>query len=113
MMLINVNSNRIIGALDCLHDFNIYIYICKHENNFPSRLSPQSLCGNSCLWGRDVRFVCVSWILSDHLYYAPCLGYSALFFSLVPEVCNRISCAQAHVLPQSHSGDNREGTLFS
>ena len=26
---------------------------------------------------------------------------------------NRTSCAQVHELPQSHSGDNREGTLFS
>ena len=26
---------------------------------------------------------------------------------------NRISCAQVPELPQSHSGDNREGTLFS
>ena len=25
----------------------------------------------------------------------------------------RKSCAQAHELPQSHCGDNREGTLFS
>ena len=28
----------------------IYIYICNHENNVPSRLSPQWLCGNSCTW---------------------------------------------------------------
>ena len=26
---------------------------------------------------------------------------------------NRASCAQVHELPQSHCGDNREGTLFS
>ena len=26
---------------------------------------------------------------------------------------NRTSCAQVHQLPQSHCGDNREGTLFS
>ena len=26
---------------------------------------------------------------------------------------NRKSCAQVHELPQSHCGDNREGTLFS
>ena len=25
---------------------------------------------------------------------------------------NRTSCAQVHELPQSHCGDNREGTLF-
>ena len=33
----------------------IYIYICYHENNVPSRLSPQGLCGNSCTWAHDVR----------------------------------------------------------
>ena len=33
--------------------------------------------------------------------------------SLVPAMCNRTSCAQVHELPQSHCGDNREGTLFS
>ena len=58
------------------------MYICNHENNVPSRLSPQWLCGNSCTWAHDVRF-------------------------------NRTSCAQVHELPQSHCGDNREGTLFS
>ena len=26
---------------------------------------------------------------------------------------NRKSCAQVHELPQSHSGDNHKGTLFS
>ena len=26
---------------------------------------------------------------------------------------NRTSCAQVHELPQSHCGDNRDGTLFS
>ena len=35
----------------------IYIYICNHENNVPSRLSPQWLCGNSCTWAHDVRFI--------------------------------------------------------
>ena len=34
----------------------IYIcYICYHENNLPSQLSPQWLCGNSCTWAPDVR----------------------------------------------------------
>ena len=26
---------------------------------------------------------------------------------------HRTSCSQVHELPQSHCGDNREGTLFS
>ena len=28
-------------------------------------------------------------------------------------VATHASCAQVHELPQSHCGDNREGTLFS
>ena len=28
-------------------------------------------------------------------------------------VATHATCAQLHVLPQSHCGDNREGTLFS
>ena len=36
-----------------------------------------------------------------------------LFGSLVPEMCNRTTCAKVHQLPQSHCGDNLEGTLFS
>ena len=42
--------NATIGSFD-EEDFcelvGIYIY---HENNVPSRLSPQWLCGNSCAW---------------------------------------------------------------
>ena len=60
------------------------------------------------LWAR-----CVSWITYDHLYYAPCSACWALLGLLVPAMCNLTSCAQAHELPQSHCGDNREGTMFS
>ena len=42
-----------------------------------------------------------------------CLACWALFRSLVPAICKRPSCAQVHELPQSHPGDNQEGTLFS
>ena len=38
----------------------IYIYICNRENNVPSRLSPQWLCGNLRTWARDMRFVVIS-----------------------------------------------------
>ena len=31
----------------------IYIYTCNRENNVPSRLSPQWLCGNSYTWAHD------------------------------------------------------------
>ena len=54
-----------------------------------------------------------TYIHNKHLYYAPCLTCWALFSSLVPAMCNRTSCAQVHELPQSHCGDNLEGTLFS
>ena len=33
----------------------IHIYKCNHENNVPSQLSPQWLCGNSCTWVHDVQ----------------------------------------------------------
>ena len=31
------------------------IYMCNHENNVRSRLSPQWLCGNSCTWTHGVH----------------------------------------------------------
>ena len=37
----------------------------------------------------------------------------ALGNSCTRQLMNRTSCAQVHELPQSHCGDNREGTLFS
>ena len=69
-----------------IYIYILYIYICNHENNVPSRLSSQWFCGNSCTWAHDVR-------------------HSVLH--------NRTSCALVQELPQSHCGDNREGTLFS
>ena len=57
-------------------------YICNHENNVSSRLSPQSLCGNSSIWTHDVR----------------ALGHLGTWFK-------RTSCAQVHGLPQSHRSD--------
>ena len=48
-----------------IYIYYIYVYtciciymcvcICNHENNVPSRLSPQWLCCNSCTWKHDVR----------------------------------------------------------
>ena len=35
----------------------IYVNICNHENNIPSRSSPQGLCGNSCPWTHDALFI--------------------------------------------------------
>ena len=48
----NRNSNIIY-----IYIYNIYIYvsvICNHENNAPSLLSPQWLCGNPCTWAHNV-----------------------------------------------------------
>ena len=41
----------------------MYIYICNHENNVPSRLSPQWLWGNSCTWAHDVRLYYILYII--------------------------------------------------
>ena len=43
--------------------------------------------------------------------YMLCL-LSTLWF-IGTAMCNRTSCTQAHKLPQSNCGENREGTLFS
>ena len=43
-----------------------------------------------------------------HMMY----GYTLSTLCVVDHF-NRTSCAQVHELPQSHCGDNREGTLFS
>ena len=48
----------------------IYVYICSHENNVPSRLSPQWFCGNSCTWVH-VRFqhsVCRGSLMTTYIY---------------------------------------------
>ena len=47
----------------------IYIYICSHDNNVPSQLSPQWLCGNSCTWAHDVRFTLMMFTLKLTLMY--------------------------------------------
>ena len=60
----------------------------------------------------EIWALCVPWITFVHYYCAPCFPFWALFGSLVPAMWNRRSCAEVHELPQSHCGDNREGTLF-
>ena len=40
-------------------------------------------------------------------------GYHNNGFVATHALGHRTSCAQVHELPQSHCGDNREGTLFS
>ena len=49
----------------------IYIYIYYHENNMPSRLSPQWLCSNRCTWAHDVHHVakCMSFLQRKLEFY--------------------------------------------
>ena len=52
------------------------MYICNHENNVPSRLSPQWLCGNSCTWAyyahlaseRFEHSVCRGSLMTTYIY---------------------------------------------
>ena len=47
---VNVNNRE-----DCSVRYGSLI--TSHDNNVPSQLSPQWLCGNSCPWAHDVRFI--------------------------------------------------------
>ena len=76
---------------------------CFHENKY--------ILPSSCFCETSV--LCVSWIIYDHLHYAPCLTCWVLLGSLVRAMYSRTWCAQVHELPQTHCGDNWEGTLFS
>ena len=53
-------------------------YICNPENNVPSRLSPQWLCGNSCTWAHDVYYK------NYYIYYKYILLYMLQKLSLQP-----------------------------
>ena len=44
------------------------IYMCNHESYVPSRLSPQWLCGNSCTWAHDVRYIYIYIYIYTHIY---------------------------------------------
>ena len=46
-----------------------------------------------------------------YIYIYICM-YIYIYIYIV-HIYNCTSCAQVHELPQSHFGDNREGTLFS
>ena len=56
---------------------------------------------------------CVLWITYGYLHYVPCSACWAFFGTMELTMCNCTSCAQVHELPQSHCGDNPEGTLLS
>ena len=74
-------------------------------------------CFHDCIY---ITLILLLWSLSAlcvvnslwPLILSPCLACWALFGSLVPAMCNCTSCAQVYELPQSHCGNNREGTLF-
>ena len=48
----------------------IYKYICNHESNMPSRLSPQWLCGSSCIWAHDAlgHTLCFGSLMTTYIY---------------------------------------------
>ena len=46
---------------------HMYIYICSHENNVSSWLSPQWHCGNSCTWAHD-RALCTYVHMTVHTH---------------------------------------------
>ena len=50
------NNDYDFSGFECIYMqcIYIYIYICNHENNMPSRLSRQWRYGNSCTWAHDV-----------------------------------------------------------
>ena len=52
----------------------IYIYICNHENNVPSRLSPQWLCGNSCTWAHVILYINYAHLASVRFEHSVCCG---------------------------------------
>ena len=52
--IISHKSSTTHGALKA-HRSKLSVIYSNHENNVPSRLSPQQLLGNSCTWAHDVR----------------------------------------------------------
>ena len=62
--------------------YAVYIeYICNHENNVPSRLSPQWLSGSSCTWAHMLIYMLIT-----------CIN---LFSNSVWIRCNVCSCFSA------------------
>ena len=60
------------------------IYICNHENNVPSRLSPQWLCGNSCTWAHNVRLNIYIYIyIYICIYMCVCVLYYIILYIIL------------------------------
>ena len=55
------------------------IYMCNHENNVPSELSPQQLCGNSCTWAHDIRTL---FSITDFEHEAICCMFTIWLFTV-------------------------------
>ena len=84
------------GKMGVLYMQHIYIIL---KTVCPPAINPMAL------W--LLMHLC-SWCTVTH-----CLYQWTRECSTVPQMCNHISCAQVHELPQSYHGDNRECTLFS
>ena len=65
-------------------------YRCYHENNVPTGLSPQWLCGNSCTWAHDIWLYIASTNEPNSAQQALilCSLRWPLFGLLVPAMCN-------------------------
>ena len=71
----------------------IYIYIFNRENNVPSWLPPQWLCGNSSTWGHDAHHVHhVSKCMSCHKYIVVITGRVHCFHDCTYILCPSCFC---------------------
>ena len=86
----------VTGRAHCFHDYIITYILCTS-------------------YFREIWTLGVSRITYDHLSThimlpaSELLSFWACFGLLVPAMCNHTSCAQVHVLPKSHCGDNWDG----
>ena len=70
----------------------IYIYIYNLENSAPSRMSTQSLCGTSCIWAYNVRYIyththicttdIISYYVIYHIYHIYVIFYICTFVNM-------------------------------
>ena len=91
------NGKDIMASIE----FTLMIY----SSHVPSWLLPvlQGPRGNSCTWVHNVNSR-VHDCIFERFYSVPCLNWWALFNSVVPTICHRISCSQVHELPWSITG---------
>ena len=85
----------------------IYIISCYHENNVPSWLPPQWLCGNSSTWAHDVWYIYIYYILVllcnnkqpifHHIYW---ICYETIMYNVMI-IFNRVQCYDDDYLQKS------------